>query len=107
MLTVAEIRNYLGLLEYKPGWCFTAYEGAFEGPHIVIQAKMPNAYHPDEDIILDIHSPLPPMADVEQLHRWLVWRLCRIESHEAREWLRKDGRPLFDPHGPGADRDLW
>jgi hypothetical protein len=49
---------------------------------------------------LGIDSPIPPMADTDALHRWLIWRLGRVESHESREFYRVDGFPLFDPHRP-------
>jgi hypothetical protein len=48
---------------------------------------------------------LPPMRDDAALLDWLLWRCCRIECHEAREWLRLDGKPWSDPHAEGADRD--
>jgi hypothetical protein len=31
--------------------------------------------------------------------------VIRIESHEAREFLKRDGLPIYDPHAPFADRD--
>jgi hypothetical protein len=50
---------------------------------------------------------LPPMPSVEYLDVWLQWRLNRIEIHEAREHLRRDGKPVFDPHREYGDRDEW
>lgn len=105
MLTVADIQAELARVTYKPGWTFTAYQGRWEGPHLAITAVLPDAYHPEHTVTVDIHSMLPPLPDVAALHSWLAWRLGRIELHEMREFLRVDGQPIFDPHAPYADRD--
>lgn len=85
------------------------YEGRFEGPHLRITITTPNAYSDDNDadlVVLDIHSPIPPMQDKGQLADWLLWRLLRIESHECREFFKVKGLTYADPHQDGADRDL-
>jgi hypothetical protein len=105
MLTTAQIQTELARITYRQGWTLTAYDGAFEGQHLAIRAVLPNAYRPTETVTVDVHSTLPPIPDVDYLHRWLIWRICRIESHEAREFFRVDGKPLFDPHAEHADRD--
>jgi hypothetical protein len=105
VLTVAALAAHLGRLEFMPGWTVTLYDGRFEGPHIVIRATVPNSYQPAEVVDLDIHSALPPMPDLAYFEVWLEWRLRRIWGHEVREWLRRDDRPVFDPHGPQADQD--
>lgn len=107
MLTVAAMDELLAGVQYKPGWLLRVYEGAFEGPHLRVTATVPNAYQPDETVELDVWSPIPPLSGVRAFDRWLAWRLCRVESHECREWLRRDNQPIFDPHGSHADRDLW
>jgi hypothetical protein len=98
MLTTDEIRTQLGRVTYRDGWTFTLYEDEWEGPHLFIVAPVPNAYDPGQTIDLGVRSPLPPMPDADYLHRWLAWRLGRIESHEMREMLRVDRVALFDPH---------
>jgi hypothetical protein len=105
MLDIAEIQEELARITYKPGWRFLAYAGEWEGPHLVIQADLPDAYNPGQTVVVDIHSMLPPFRDVAGLHAWLAWRLGRIEIHEMREFFRVDGKPIFDPHAPGAERD--
>jgi hypothetical protein len=108
VLGEAEVRAYLDELEFLPGWTFAYRLGRWEGPHLTVGAKVPNAYHPDELVALDIHVPLPPHAlrSRADLDEFICWRLTRIASHEVREWLRRGGRPVFDPHADGADRDL-
>lgn len=105
MLSTEQIRAHLATLTYLPGWKFDVYEGRWEGPHLVIRTIVEDSYHPGEKQHLDVHTPLPPIPDTNYLEVFLQWRLNRIATHEAREFLRKDGRPIFDPHAPDADRD--
>jgi hypothetical protein len=103
-LTFAQVRAEVAKLVYRPGWTFTVEERGFEDPWLRILATgVMDAYDPACTLDLGIDSPIPPMADVDALHRWLIWRLERVESHEAREWFRVDGVVLFDPH---RQRDL-
>lgn len=99
MLSTAEITERVRQYRYRPGWFLTVVETGFEDPWLrVLATGVMNSYDPQSPIDLGINSPIPPMETVDQLDRWIVWRLQRIESHEAREWLQVDGRPLFDPH---------
>ena len=106
MLTTTQIQEQLARISYKPGWSFRAYDGRWEGQHLVITTEVEDSYRPGETTTLDVHSMLPPMADADALHAWLAWRLQRIETHEMREFLKLDGKVLFDPHAELADRDL-
>ena len=106
MLSVPEIQEHLAAITYKPGWTIRAYMGRWEGPHVVITTVVPDSYHPSETVTLDVHSMLPPMRSGDDLDEWLAWRLARIEVHEMREFLRRDGKPIYDPHAEYADRDL-
>lgn len=106
MLSTAEIEQELQRLSYKPGWHISIYEGAWEGQHIVIRTSVPDAYNPGSEVVLDVHSMLPPQDSVASLHRWIAWRLGRLEVHEMREFFRRDGKAIFDPHAEFADRDL-
>lgn len=99
MLTLHEVQTELARITYKPGWTLKARQSMFEGVVLRIVAEgLINSYRPKETIDIGIDSFLPPVESVEQLHSWLAWRLDRIESHESREWLKRDGRVLFDPH---------
>lgn len=106
MLTTEQIREHLTHLSYKPGWSFEVYDGRWEGQHIAIRGEVEDSYRPGEKTVLDVHSMLPPMTGTGALEAWLIWRLCRLEVHEAREFFKRDGRVLFDPHAPFADRDV-
>lgn len=105
MLTTSRLRKHLQRLSYKPGFVFEVYDGRHEGQHLVIRATVENSYRPGETVELDIHSPLPPMPSVDYFEAWLLWRLQRIEVHEAMEWFKRDRAPVCDPHRVGADQD--
>lgn len=98
MLTTEQIRAEMARVSYRPGWQMTVEEYGFEDPWVRIVCDVPDAYQPGAIITLGIESPLPPMVDATALHRWMVWRLARIEEHEAREFYRVDGSIVFDPH---------
>jgi hypothetical protein len=99
MLTVGQVRAEVARVSYRPGWSLTVEERGFEDPWLrVLALDVGDAANPGQSIDLGVDSPIPPMADVDALHRWLVWRLGRIESHESREFYRVGGFPLFDPH---------
>lgn len=83
-----------------------AYDGRWEGQHVVIQTVVPDSGNPNSQVTLDVHSMLPPMESREQLEAWLAWRLARLEIHEMREFLKRDGKVIYDPHAPYANRDL-
>jgi hypothetical protein len=102
VLTLVELRTHLARLTYRPGWALRIVDGTWEGPELHIAATVADSYHPDADVELDIRTFLPPQVDTEAFERWLGWRLGRIESHEMREWLKRDGRPIFDPHAQEA-----
>lgn len=107
MLTIAEIQDLLSHVTYKPGWAISIREGWWEGVHLTIQAKVANGYSPDTTVDLDVHTKVPPVAmrDWDHFTEFLQWRLIRLEVHECMEFLHFDGRPIFDPHRPNADRD--
>lgn len=105
MLSVLDIQNALLGVEFMPGWSFEVYQGQWEGPHVRIHATVPNAYHPNETVELDIHSSMPPFHTREDVDEWMVWRLSRIWTHEVLENYRREGYPVYDPHRDGADQD--
>jgi hypothetical protein len=107
MLTVDRMQQLLRSVSYKPDWFFQVYDGAHEGPHLVIRTIAANAYDKNTTTELDVHSAIPPMADDQQFFHYLLWRLKRIEVHEAMEFFQIDNHPFIDPHRHNADRDEW
>jgi hypothetical protein len=106
VLPLPAIAAHLARLSYRPGWTFAVYPGRYEGPHICICAELADSVRPGHVIAVRIDSQLPPFDDVEQFERWLLWRLAIIESHECREWFKRDGVAIVDPHAPDAQHDL-
>jgi hypothetical protein len=110
ILPEAAIQKYLATLEYRPGWTIEYYIGFWYGPHFRFQGDVPNTYRPqDPPIHIDVNRfPSPnDLASIETLDIYLGWHLRHIEIHEALEFFKeKGGRPIFDPHLEGCDRDL-
>ena len=106
LLSTQVLRAHLAKLTYKPGWAFEVYDGRWEGQHVVIRVDVPDTFNPGETVTLDVHSMLPPMRSTHQFEEWIAWRLARLEVHEMREFLKRDGRVIFNPHAPGAEHDI-
>lgn len=100
-LTSTQIRDHLAELHYKPGWTWTLQEDPWEGPYIRFLIDVPDTYGTGTTT-LGINTWLPPMETTQQLDLFIAWRLARIENHEAREFLKRDGKPIFDPHAANA-----
>lgn len=97
-LPLSIIQTYLQRVTYRPGWTIVAYSDPWEGVIIRIVGSVENSYDPGHFIDLGVVSYLPPVQTVDELSQWLAWRLGRIENHEMREWLKCDGKPIYDPH---------
>lgn len=106
MLTIQQIEDELKKITYREGWKFFVYQGAWEGQHLRIEATVPDSVELGQDVFLNIETPIPPCPDAQYFHHWLIYRLIRIETHEAREWFKVNGVPVFYPHMDGADRDI-
>lgn len=99
MLSHAEIKAQLARYSYLPGWYFETYEDPWEGLFLRIRCdEVPNAYRPEENTVLDIHTWIGPIVDLAHLDRYLEERLRRCIIHEHLEFFRRDGQILFDPH---------
>jgi hypothetical protein len=103
IMRLEDLRRQFARLSYKPGWAFEVHATEHEGPELHINCTMADSTDPSAQVALNIISPLPPMRFSWQLDDWLIWRLNRIESHEVREWLQRDGKPISDPHD-GVER---
>ena len=99
-LTLEQLQGEVARFSYRPGWELSVFPDVWEGAVLRVVAKVPDAYHPDNLTPLQINSRIPPIPDVVYFGHYLLWRLLLIESHECREWLRRDGVMLFNPHDP-------
>ncbi len=95
-LTTAQLHSIFSRITYKPGWELTLTED--ENSSLCITAWLEDAYNSGDRILVDIHSQLPPFFTESEVLRWLRWRLREIEAHEVDEFLRFDGKAVFDPH---------
>lgn len=92
----AQINSYT----YKPGWQLSVFHDVWEGSVLRIVADLPDAYHSSQTVQLRVNSRIPPMRSDLDFDHYVLWRLDQIERHECREWLRRNGKPLYDPHDP-------
>ncbi len=97
-LGTTQVQSILSRVTYKFGWELTLTED--ENPSLCITAWLEDScsHNPGDAILVDIHSQLPPFYTESEVLRWLRWRLRAIEVHEVDEFLRLDGKAVFDPH---------
>jgi len=96
-LTSNQVNDVLVDVTYRDGWGFTAL-ATEEGVMVRLIASVIHA-GTGQPLDLGIDTYLSP-NDLESeaaLLRWLQWRLQRIEHHEAREFLKYQGRPISPP----------
>lgn len=100
MLNTAELRAVLETVDYKAGWLFELRDiDPYQGPYLSIYLRAANSYDPaGGDVLLKIHSPVPPCGDGATFLHWLLWRIKVVEVHETLEWFRVGGRAWIDPH---------
>lgn len=95
-MNLDEVRAAVEKVTYKPGWSFEVRTDSHEGMYLRILAPVPD--DPQQEKTLGINTYLPPFTGTEELARWILWRVERIEVHEARELLRFDGKQVSNPH---------
>ena len=96
-------------LSYKKGWSFRLAhidrgQGS-EGLTLVIRVDCQNSYAPEE-IFRVVHYMIVPAAayDERAWMRWLLDQVLLVESHEACEFFKVDGKRPYSPnHGPGRN----
>lgn len=97
-LTPAHVEAVFEEFTYLPGWRFVLQHDPHEGLFVRIQATVENSYQPGKTTDLDIISPLPFFRTERDVELWLSWRLARIATHESREFLKRNGKVVSDPH---------
>jgi hypothetical protein len=99
---MSDLADRISRYSYKPGWALTV--GEHEGkPALVVLAEVPDVLGRKERFILRGAKTITPaverMSD-QALDGWVDALLEAMETHERREWLRRDGKPVNDPHAP-------
>jgi hypothetical protein len=100
MMTFTAVHDTVRTLTMPPTVTATARYDVWEGPYVRFVGTVPDAMLPGEglDIGVDWYPSPNDLASRARLERALVWRLARIAGHEVREFVQRDGRPLYDPH---------
>lgn len=105
------LRAELARYTYRPGWEMSIETRPTDGwPELRIQFTAIDSRDPSRWILIptgqtipvDLRYPGPPSWR-KDFGRWLRAALTRIEEHEAREWFRRDGVLVDDPHAGGRN----
>lgn len=91
---MADLASRIARYSYKPGWRVDLC--------LRVRATVPDSRNPGQTTPIESKVDLPEgiggWTD-EALDGWLEKRLIFVETHEVREWLRRDGVLVNDPHG--------
>lgn len=90
-------------LTYKPGWRLRAYPEPHTGGLILLTGlDEPDSEKPGAVRPLDYTAPLKAdeLRGLDEKHflQFVFDTIAKRELHEVEEWLRLDGRPLYEPH---------
>jgi hypothetical protein len=98
---------------YKDGWNFdlayinrpTEHFAGSQGLTLIISAEVPNSIRPGETTNVEHWMAVPPTSwGRASWMRWILDQIILVETHEAMEFYRVNGRaPYFPSHGPGHD----
>lgn len=103
-MTYQELKALIASLTYKPGSKFTI-QNEFEGPVLRIELSVWNSHNPDDTTMLMSQLAFK-QVDLDQGPELILGRiydkLLSMEEHEIREFYRKDGTAVVDPHPESA-----
>lgn len=70
---------------------------------LMIHSRVPNSYNPAETVKVSATVPVPTMVLEGRMpvDQWLRQAVHARMTHEADEWLKRDGVAVFDPHANG------
>jgi hypothetical protein len=101
------LRQQLSRYSYRPTWTFEveympdplAWVDRYS---ILTRFKVMNSYPPHQEIEIKSLEPVPSFViehhDAEAFKRWFPVMIWYVEQHESKEWLRRDGELVDDPH---------
>ena len=106
VVTLEDLDRRLASFTYKPGWTMSLSPSLRFGPaaNLVITFQTEDTYRSGQDTLIGFHEPLPPIEyfqKIEAFDHWLLGVIDKAERHETREWLKRDGVMIFDPHKGG------
>lgn len=97
---LAWMRQQLARHTHKPGWTLTIDPG----PTLTIRWTTPDSRNPGQTAAVKSIRPLPATYDPDEFTQAVLAGLDDAERHETREWFRRDGVLVDDPH---ADPNRW
>jgi hypothetical protein len=99
------LQSQLDRYSYRSGWTWELlYDASFWAPafSVKIDFQVPDAYQPEQEVQIVSGQAIPPWVvterDPELFKRWFQTVIFNTEMHESREWLRRDGVLVDDPH---------
>lgn len=96
----------LARYSYKPGCRLELVPptSVFDVPRVKVTLKVLDSRGSGKQIEIEGQFPVyeEEWDDEAMLDRRIQQGLMSMEAHESREWLRRDGRLVDDPHAPGA-----
>lgn len=103
------LREVVSQITYKPGWTLELRDmyrhgehlGGGEGLTLSVRLECESSVDPGEKVGLHHLFAVPPAAYNRQTwERWVLDCLIQVETHEAMEFFKVDGRaPFFPAHG--------
>lgn len=101
-LTVKRLQEELARWTYKPGWemRIVADPSPWVSAMLIVRFHAPDSRDPSRTIPVEAREVVD-MGVIEGYVPFGVWlssRLLRMEHHESREWLKRDGEIYDDPH---------
>lgn len=104
-----DLASLVQRLQYKQGWSFSLTHKergqGCEGLTLSVLVECEDSYNPGMRLNVMHYIIVPAAAyDERAWMRWLLDQILLIESHEACEFFKVDGRRPFSPnHGPGRN----
>jgi hypothetical protein len=101
------LRQQLSRYSYRPTWTFEVEHipDPLWGPDkymIITRFKVMNSYPPHQEIEIRSLEPVPSFIVEHQdegvFKNWFPVMIWHVEQHESKEWLRRDGILVNDPH---------
>jgi hypothetical protein len=97
-MTFSELKAELARYSFMPGWSFRV-ELDFMGGWLVTTATVMDSRQPDQMTTVTSRTHIPSHLPREMLSHWMLITVEGLMIHEGREWLKRDGTLISDPHG--------
>jgi hypothetical protein len=101
------LQGQLDRYSYRPRWQWLIEQAAadgFWGPGFQVRVTFwaTDAHDQGQEVRIISVQPVPSFVVQERdpalFARWFQMTIFEVEKHESREWLRRDGHLVDDPH---------